>query len=289
MFCPKCGSMVQDNAAFCANCGSPTGRQAATYNQLQRHAPNSDVPHHDQQAYVAPTERKRPFAKLFANNSPFAIMKLVGIVLLAICLFMPWFKISVDPLIDAANGQLLQTGTGYQMPKLGDLGISVLGLGDTLNETGQLYNWLSQISPMVGAPSQMNQLSSLQSAGIASWGYRLFGLAWIASIASLVAGATLNLVAKKGDKVLRIAAIIGAVTGIIGIIVAVVANGQVSAAIASLMRDSGIGSLTSLIGGNSVSTMLNNLFGFTLAPIVTILASIAIFIGSTLEKGTQKA
>ena len=289
MFCPKCGSMVQDNAAFCANCGSPTGRQAATYNQQQRHAPNSDVPYHDQQAYVAPTERKKPFAKLFANNSPFAIIKLVGIVLLAICLFMPWFKISVDPLIDAANGQLLQTGTGYQMPKLGDIGISVLGLGDTLNETGQLYNWLSQISPMVGAPSQMNQLSSLQSAGIASWGYRLFGLAWIASIASLVAGATLNLVAKKGDKVLRIAAIIGAVTGIIGIIIAVVANGQVSAAIASLMRDSGIGSLTSLIGGNSVSTMLNNLFGFTLAPIVTILASIAIFVGSTLDKGVQKA
>ena len=289
MFCPKCGSMVQDNAAFCANCGSPTGRQAATYNQQQRHAPNSDVPHHDQQAYVAPTERKKPFAKLFANNSPFAIMKLVGIVLLAICLFLPWFKISVDPLIDAANGKILQTGASYHIPKLGDLGISVLGLGDTLNETSQLYNWMNQDATMLGTSSQMNQFSSLQTAGVASWGYRLFGLAWIASIILLIAGTVLSLIAKKGDKVLRIAAIICAVTGIAGIIVAVVANGQISATITMALRNSGVEQFTSLIGAESVATMLNNLFGFTFAPVVAILASIAIFVGSTLDKSAQGA
>ena len=68
-------------------------------------------------------------------------MKLVGIALLAICLFLPWFKISVDPLIDAANGKILQTGASYHIPKLGDLGISVLvsiGVAAWLKKRGML-------------------------------------------------------------------------------------------------------------------------------------------------------
>ena len=288
MFCPKCGSHVQDNVAFCANCGSPMGRSTPSYNPQPGYAPGNGAPSYGQQAYAAPSKRHNPIAGALGNNGPFAIMKLVGIVLIAICLFMPWFRINIDPLIDAANGQLVQAGQSYQLPKLGDLGMSVLYLGDTLNQTGQTYEWLNQIAILTGTGSSMSQFASLQAAGPASWGYRLFGLAWIASIILLAAGAAMSLFAKKGDQLLRIAVIVCVVTSVAGIIIAIIANGQISTAMASMMRSSGIAGFSELIGGGSAATLLNNMFGFTFAPIVTIVASILTFVGSMLDKDATR-
>ena len=302
MFCPKCGSSIPNGAAFCAKCGTAIGRQAPG-NQQQaaiaqgegywRQGPQAafqaapqmpQAPAAQTDAVPAP-KRPNPLAKLVAGRSPFEIAKAVGVVVLAICLFLPWFRISIDSAIVAANAQIAQTGLSYQLPLLGDLGITVIGLGDSLNQVDQLCKWANDVAMLTGSSSSMQELASLQMFGSYALVYRLFGLAWIASVVALAAGATMSFAAHKGDKFLRIAAIICAVTSIAGIAIALVVGSQTSNAVMALMNSAGSNPFASY-GASTVGALMNDLFGFTLAPVVALAASAAVFLGSFLgQKG----
>lgn len=269
MFCPKCGSTIPDGATFCGTCGTPVSQ-----------APTGGAPG-GAPGYQQPRIAKmpRPNTSIVGSLGVFGIVKAVALVVLAICLFMPWFQISIDGLIDAANAQSASYGSTTVIPKLGAIGISVFSLGDSLNSVAQVHDWMAQAAAVTGSSSSTaSMIAMLGTVSGAALPYRIFGLLWIASILFLVAGATMSFVAKKGDKVLQIAAIICAVTSLIGIIIAVMAAGQANTAI--------LGLVGSTFGGYNAQAMaaMNNMFSFTPAPIIALIASIVVFVGSMLER-----
>lgn len=269
MFCPKCGSTMPDGATFCGTCGTPVSP-----------APSAGAPG-GYPGYPQPRVAKipRPNANIIGGLGVFGIVKAVALVVLAICLFMPWFQISIDGLIDATNAQTASYGGTTVIPKLGAIGISVFSLGDSLNSVAQVHDWMAQATAVTGTSSSTaSMIAMLGTVSGAALPYRIFGLLWIASILFLVAGATMSFIAKQGDKVLQIAAIICAVTSLIGIIIAVMAAGQANTAI--------MGMLGSSLGSYSTQAMaaMNNMFSFTPAPIIALIASVVMFVGSMMEK-----
>lgn len=86
MYCSKCGTQLDDNAAFCSGCGAQTGNS----NQ----APAQQAP-----VYNAPASNTAPTN--LTTNGLFTIPKLSGLisigaaVLMFIFMFLPWFSYGI--------------------------------------------------------------------------------------------------------------------------------------------------------------------------------------------------
>lgn len=73
MFCPKCGSQLPDNAAFCGKCGNPVATGESR--------PTASTPQHQSKAVEAA-----------GRMSSSTIGALVATIITVVCMFLPWVK-----------------------------------------------------------------------------------------------------------------------------------------------------------------------------------------------------
>lgn len=85
MFCPRCGTQMPDDSAFCANCGNPLSAGQPPAQQPVYTTPR-------QVSYAAPPEKKKPFNWL-ALISILLLIALLGSTFALIGVSKGWFEI----------------------------------------------------------------------------------------------------------------------------------------------------------------------------------------------------
>lgn len=62
MFCQNCGTRLADDAAFCANCGAPTGHQQPTQQPIPQQPTQQSIPQQPTQQSIPqqPTQQSIP-------------------------------------------------------------------------------------------------------------------------------------------------------------------------------------------------------------------------------------
>lgn len=289
MFCPNCGNELPDNAAFCGRCGQQLAApaQAPAQEAAQQYYPQqAAAPYAPQSAPVA-TLYGPPVAPVAAPSAlgklqSMDIVRLVCSAITAIGMLMPWFRISFDKVISAAvDASGARAMMDMAIPKMGNLGISVFGLGDSVGILAKVARWMSKTATMSGASESEAAIPGLENIGISSIFYHIYEFIWVVALVALIAGIALRLSDSSKVTVLCIGCLACAVTALIGIVVALVMSSSMDNALLQVM-----GSYASLGLGALGDNAVKGLFGFTLAPVAVILGSIGTFLTTLVGNKT---
>lgn len=114
MFCPNCGTQLEDGALFCGSCGAKIAAPAQT-------AATSS-------AASAPAAPGRPLVSFKIGNMDFSIVKeniyfsgLIAAVVAFIALFLPYLTCKVDFLVRRQSSPLISFPEQQAMPYLSPL------------------------------------------------------------------------------------------------------------------------------------------------------------------------
>lgn len=257
MFCPHCGNNVREGAAFCPKCGYEFPK--ASQEVIEPKPPASPQP--------------------LSLDSVGVLRLAVGILLVAF-MFLPWYRIGVDSVINEANSAMRSAGEiDMEIPRVGNIGLSVTGIGDALGSVAKVENWIKKAGEDAELLFESEGMESLESVAIASFFYRVFEFIWVAGIVTFIAGSSISIFTKQDGAIARAGSVLCAVAAIIGIVVALFAASRIDGALTEMV--------SSELGYDLVPLNFKGFFKSTIAPYGTLACSCLSFVLTFLANGRE--
>lgn len=127
MFCPKCGTTLEDGAKFCHSCGN-TVEPSANFQQQQPVTPQQPNYQQQQSNYQQPNYPQQSNQTFDINKIPLSSWLIAGIAFFGvICTFLPWITVNIYWVRTSVNGMNSIFGVFTLIVFLGISVITVFG------------------------------------------------------------------------------------------------------------------------------------------------------------------